>query len=326
MQLSFMSLSSSSLSSQGSSQKETRPQSLYHLHYYAQEMPIQYQSEEGFWTQAEEKSANYPRIKSPLSLSHHLIGRVPPEFKLQDACEAFQEHQLSQTTPAQLPAVVLTTLKHTDEEKKDSSSLQEPLYSLEDKEICQLCIKNSVQGRTMLRHILRAMQLKGLLHSPRRKQSKDIKRTLETAKPVLEESKSRMQTLKQQFLPAPRHMDAIPKEKNAEAGHQDIAGTEFRKDLPMMQTKMHDAELIIDTKQTKSSYAQVSEAIILDNIPDTLDSVQDSGPIMLGNIPDTLIIVPKPTELDPITKEMTFSSPSSAQPADVDSKSSRSGS
>ncbi len=94
----------------------------------------------------------------------------------------------------------------------------------------------------------------------------------------------------------------------------------------MMETKMHDAELIIDTKQTKSSYAQVSEAIILDNIPDTLDSVQDSGPIMLGNIPDILIIVPKPTELDPITKEMTFSSPSSAQPADVDTKSSRSGS
>jgi hypothetical protein len=324
MQLSFMSSSSSS-SSQGSSQKETRPQSLYHLHYYGQEMPIQCQSEEGFWTQAEEKPANYPRIKSPLSLNHHLIGGVPPVFKQQDACEAFQEQQL-QTTPAQLPAVVLTPLKHTDEEKKDSSSLQEPLYTLMDKEMRQLRIKNSVQGRTMLRHILEAMQLKGLLHSPRRKQSEDIKRTLQTAKPVLEESKSRMQTLKQQFLPAPRLMDAIPKEKNAEAEHQDIAGTEFRKDLPMMETKMHDAELIIDMKQTKSSYAQVSEAIILDNIPETLDSVQDSGPIMLGNIPDTLIIVPKPTELDPITKEMTFSSPSSAQPADVDSKSSRSGS
>jgi hypothetical protein len=76
------------------------------------------------------------------------------------------------------------------------------------------------------------MQLKGLLYSPCCKQSEDIKRTLQTAKPVLEGSKSRMQTLKQQFLLAPRLMDEIPKEKNAEAEHQHIAGTEFRKDLP----------------------------------------------------------------------------------------------
>ncbi|CAK9253172.1 unnamed protein product [Sphagnum jensenii] len=140
----------------------------------------------------------------------------------------------------------------SQKETRPQSLLQEPLYTLMDKEMRQLRIKNSVQGRTMLRHILEAMQLKGLLHSPRRKQSEDIKRTLQTAKPVLEESKSRMQTLKQQFLPAPRLMDAIPKEKNAEAEHQDIAGTEFRKDLPMMETKMHDAELIIDMKQTNA--------------------------------------------------------------------------
>ncbi|CAK9216477.1 unnamed protein product [Sphagnum troendelagicum] len=146
----------------------------------------------------------------------------------------------------------------SQKETRPQSLLQEPLYTLMDKEMRQLRIKNSVQGRTMLRHILEAMQLKGLLHSPRRKQSEDIKKTLQTAKPVLEESKSRMQTLKQQFLPAPRLMDAIPKEKNAEAEHQDIAGTEFRKDLPMMETKMHNAELIIDTKQTKSSYEKVT--------------------------------------------------------------------
>ncbi|CAK9218403.1 unnamed protein product [Sphagnum troendelagicum] len=77
----------------------------------------------------------------------------------------------------------------SQKETRPQSLLQEPLYTLMDKEMRQLRIKNSVQGRTMLRHILEAMQLKGLLHSPRRKQSEDIKRTLQTAKPVLEESK-----------------------------------------------------------------------------------------------------------------------------------------
>ncbi|CAK9871930.1 unnamed protein product [Sphagnum jensenii] len=76
----------------------------------------------------------------------------------------------------------------SQKETRPQSLLQEPLYTLMDKEMRQLRIKNSVQGRTMLRHILEAMQLKGLLHSPRRKQSEDIKRTLQTAKPVLEES------------------------------------------------------------------------------------------------------------------------------------------
>jgi hypothetical protein len=285
MQLSIKSSSSSSLP--GPNQKETRPESsLCHLHcYYDQDLPPQYQQEEGFWTHAQEK-----------------IGGAQQQMK------------------APLSDVVLTALKQTDEETKHLTSGQESLCSLVHQEIHQLHThEKSVQGRTFFRYILKALQLKGPLHSPRHKESRDVNTAAHQTvvpKPIVEESKTRMQMLKQKFLipSSPRLAVTVPKQENAHqaAGYQGFAATKVSQPVDLLSTMVHHEELLIAMKQTNSSAA----------------AVQDTGTIMHGSIPDTFMIAPKCIDEDPVMKEMTTSShhPSSpAPPGDLlDSISSRS--
>ncbi|CAM6003442.1 unnamed protein product [Sphagnum balticum] len=248
--------------------------------------------------------------------------------------------------------VVLTALKHTDEEKTTQPlSEEEPLCGLMDQEMHQLRLKNSVQGRKLLRHILHAMQLKGLLHHPpgrnRKQSSEDVKaaaaatqqqQQLQVTKATtVEESKSRMQALKQQFLPSPRLTTAavrkrgnslVPAEtcKDNKDNKKTVA-TQQQQDqqhhLPMMMTM--ETNLLQELVVNSSNEEQINSCCSVQ---------QDDGPIMLGNIPDTLIIVPKPiTEMEDdniittaITTLSSSSPPAPAQTGDLDCVSSQSSS
>jgi hypothetical protein len=346
----------SSKSSSCSNQKEMRvplPSHLHHLHYYGgeeEEIPLQYPPplEERFWIHhAQEKHIDHPEVKSP---THHQVQYHPHD-------EAFQEqrwqHLSSQTPAPQLSDhAVLTALKHTDEEKTTQPlSEEEPLYGLMDQEMHQLRLKNSVQGRKLLRHILHAMQLKGLLHHPpgrnRKQSSEDVKaaaaatqqqQQLQVPKTTtVEESKSRMQALKQQFLPSPRLTTAavrkrgnslVPAEtcKDNKDNKKTVA-TQQQEDqqhhLPMMMTM--ETNLLQELVVNSSNEEQINSCC---------SAQQDDGPIMLGNIPDTLIIVPKPiTEMEDdniittaITTLSSSSPPVPAQTGDLDCVSSQSSS
>jgi hypothetical protein len=253
--------------------------------YYDQDLPLQYQQEEGFWTHAQEK-----------------IGGAQPQMK------------------APLSDVVLTALKQTDGETKHLTSGQEPPCSLMHQEIHQLhTYEKSVQGRTFFRYILKALQLKGPLHSPHHKESRDVNTAAHQTvvpKPIVEESKTRMQMLKQKFLvpSSPRRTITVPKQENAHqaAGYQGFAATKVSQPVDLPSTMVHHEELLIAMKQTNSCTA----------------AVQDTGTIMHGGTPDTFMIAPKCIDEDPVVNEMTTSShhPSSpAPPGDLlDSISSRS--
>ncbi|CAK9273209.1 unnamed protein product [Sphagnum jensenii] len=120
--------------------------------------------------------------------------------------------------PPPPPSSSSSSSSRNEEKTTQPLSEEEPLCGLMDQEMHQLRLKNSVQGRKLLRHILHAMQLKGLLHHPpgrnRKQSSEDVKaaaaatqqqQQLQVTKATtVEESKSRMQALKQQFLPSPR--------------------------------------------------------------------------------------------------------------------------
>jgi hypothetical protein len=269
--------------------------------------------------------------------------------------EALQEqrwqHLSSQTPAPQLSDhVVLTALKHIDEEKTTQPlSEEEPLYGLMDQEMHQLRLKNSVQGRKLLRHILHAMQLKGLLHHPpgrsRKQSSEDVKAAAAATQQQLqvpkattvEESKSRMQALKQQFLPSPRLTTAavrkrgnslVPAEtcKDNKDNKKTVAKQQQEDQqhhLPMMMTM--ETNLLQELVVNSSNEEQINSCCSVQ---------QDDGPIMLGNIPDTLIIVPKPiTEMEDdnisttaITTLSSSSPPVPAQTGDLDCVSSQSSS
>ncbi|CAM6048650.1 unnamed protein product [Sphagnum compactum] len=112
---------------------------------------------------------------------HTLVN--PPSSSSSSRSEARLLQGLLQYTPATVvsPPLPPPPSQSDDYNYKQHQPLseEEPLYGLMDQEMRQLHLKNSVQGRKLLRHILHAMQLKGLLHHPpgrnRKQSSEDVK-------------------------------------------------------------------------------------------------------------------------------------------------------